>query len=140
MDYKQRQMFDQAGRFNNSPDNNQPNIGASSGQKLKWPTISGNYPINNPRPMPQEYNQKNSMQGRTKPGKSPQGKPIQQNSPQEMQEKTTLNTVSNSMSFRRDTPNTTTDTIISNDRLQEAIIWSEILGKPLSKRRKRRFE
>lgn len=30
------------------------------------------------------------------------------------------------------------DMLISQERLQEAIIWSEILGKPVSKRRKRR--
>lgn len=29
------------------------------------------------------------------------------------------------------------ESIISVERLQEAIIWSEILGKPVSKRRKR---
>ena len=29
---------------------------------------------------------------------------------------------------------------ITSQRLQEAIIWSEILGKPVSKRHKRRFE
>lgn len=28
--------------------------------------------------------------------------------------------------------------VLSTERLQEAIIWSEILGKPVSKRRKRR--
>ena len=28
---------------------------------------------------------------------------------------------------------------VSQERLQEAVIWSEILGKPLSKRRKRRM-
>lgn len=32
----------------------------------------------------------------------------------------------------------TKDIILSTDRLQEAIIWSEILDKPLCKRRKRR--
>lgn len=32
----------------------------------------------------------------------------------------------------------TKEIIISTDRLQEAIIWSEILDKPLCKRRKRR--
>lgn|GEM_PF-3205332 len=31
-------------------------------------------------------------------------------------------------------------TNLSSERLQEAIIWSEILGKPVSKRHKRRFE
>jgi hypothetical protein len=30
------------------------------------------------------------------------------------------------------------ESLISQERLQEAVIWSEILGKPLSKRRKRR--
>jgi hypothetical protein len=30
------------------------------------------------------------------------------------------------------------DSSISQEKLQEAIIWSEILGKPLSRRRKRR--
>lgn len=29
--------------------------------------------------------------------------------------------------------------VVSQERLQEAIIWSEVLGKPLSKRRKRRL-
>ncbi len=28
--------------------------------------------------------------------------------------------------------------VVSQERLQEAIIWSEILGKPVSRRRKRR--
>lgn len=31
-------------------------------------------------------------------------------------------------------------TNLTSERLQEAIIWSEILGKPVSKRHKRRFE
>ena len=39
---------------------------------------------------------------------------------------------------RKTAANAMQDTVVSHDRLQEAIIWSEILGEPLCKRRKRR--
>lgn len=40
--------------------------------------------------------------------------------------------------IRRYIPAPPQENFVSQERLQEAIIWSEILGKPLSKRRKRR--
>jgi hypothetical protein len=35
-------------------------------------------------------------------------------------------------------PSVPAKSLVSQERLREAVIWSEILGKPLSKRRKRR--
>lgn len=48
-----------------------------------------------------------------------------------------LRTLGNKALYKSNKP-TPQESIVSEERLQEAIIWSEILGKPLSKRRKRR--
>ncbi len=43
------------------------------------------------------------------------------------------------MRMRREADATSRNQIISKKRLEEAIIWNEILGDPVSKRRKRRL-
>lgn len=40
--------------------------------------------------------------------------------------------------LRQGNPAKYREKVVSADKLQEAIIWSEILGQPVSKRRKRR--
>lgn len=40
--------------------------------------------------------------------------------------------------YNKEDDSSTINLEVSNKRLQEAIIWSEILGKPVSKRGKRR--
>jgi hypothetical protein len=49
-----------------------------------------------------------------------------------------INTTDEVIPLRKDIPLKASDSFITAERLQEAIIWSEIIGKPVSKRGKRR--
>ncbi|HWT75009.1 MAG TPA: hypothetical protein VN258_09875 [Mobilitalea sp.] len=55
------------------------------------------------------------------------------------QMKLDIKPVKSAVEIRMPNPPANKDGLVSQERLQEAIIWSEILGKPLSKRRKRRI-
>lgn len=51
---------------------------------------------------------------------------------------TDIKTTDKVIPIRKDIPPRASDSFITSERLQEAIIWSEIIGKPVSKRGKRR--
>ncbi len=67
------------------------------------------------------------------------GKDAESVSKENKADKTPDITVDIDISLTRKVSNDYLDLQISHKKLQEAIIWSELLGKPICKRRKRRM-
>lgn len=117
------EIFDQAFRYDNSASDNESSTtqgnGYHTGQKLRWPTYV------------------------SKPPQQRAGKPIasQPKQNQTIQDSITPTKMENwSSVVQKSSEFEDTTQQITSQKLQDAVIWSEILGKPLCKRRKRRLE
>ncbi len=142
MDNRNRRMFEQANQYINTLFSAMPqNNDTIYNQKLKWPTIPGTTPVS--QGQGRENSQGNVWRNppKVRSQNPTQNEPVQNQQNKAMQQKGYQNSATNDATLRvKPQVSNTNGVSISSERLQEAIIWSEILGKPLSKRRKSRFE